>query len=142
MLAALDRILLRRQAERIPAHWVQNIESTHPFVASNDVGSGVALRMADVQTGAARIRKHVEHIKLRLLGIEVLLAGIHRVKDLALVPDFLPLRLNLVERIRFAAFAAHRIINQESRKTGKWNWFLRRATLIRRVNFANYLEIN
>jgi hypothetical protein len=45
------------------------------------------------------------------------------VKNLALLPDGLPLRLNPVEGIRFAALAAHRIMNQESRKRGKGNGF-------------------
>src|ERR1700730_16094499 len=123
MLPCLDRVLLSGQSERVPAHRMQDIEPAHPFVTRDDVGRGVTFRMSDVQTGAARIREHIEHVKLRFLWIETLLFGIERVKDLALIPDFLPLRLDLVERIRFAALAAHRIINQESRKTGKENGF-------------------
>jgi hypothetical protein len=52
-----------------------------------------------------------------------LLAGIWRVKKLAFFPDFLPFRLDLVERIRFSTRVVHRITNQESRKTGKRNGF-------------------
>jgi hypothetical protein len=45
------------------------------------------------------------------------------VKKLAFFPDFLPFRLDLVERIRFSTRVVHRITNQESRKTGKRNGF-------------------
>ena len=34
MLAGLDRVLLRRQAERVPAHRMQHIEALHPLVAA------------------------------------------------------------------------------------------------------------
>ena len=40
-------------------------------------------------------------------GIEVRFAGVRRMKKLALVPDGLPFRLNLVERVWFAAVATH-----------------------------------
>ena len=44
--------------------------------------------------------------------IEVFFARVRRVKQLPLLPDFLPLRLNLIEWIRFAAFVhAERIRN-------------------------------
>jgi hypothetical protein len=38
----------------------------------------------------------------------------------------LPFRLDLVARIRFATLAAHSMMNQESRKTGKENGFAAR----------------
>src|SRR5262249_41077641 len=117
MLASLDRVLLGRQSECVPAHGMQHIEAAQPFVTRDDIGGGVAFRMSDMQAGPTRIREHVEHIELWSLGIEVLVARIRHMKNLPLVPDFLPLRINLVEWIWFAAFAAHRIINQESRNT-------------------------
>jgi hypothetical protein len=58
-----------------------------------------------VQAGGARIREHSEHVELRLLGIEIPLVRIIHVKKLTLIPDRLPLRLDLIEWIRFAAFA-------------------------------------
>ena len=64
--------------------------------------------MADVQARAARVREHVEDVKFRFGRIEIFLARIWRVKKLPLFPDRLPFRLDLVERIRFAALA-HRI---------------------------------
>src|SRR5437867_13397046 len=107
MLAALDRVLLSWETERVPAHRMQDVEAAHPFEARADVGSGVTFRVPDMQTGAARIREHIEHVKFRLGRIEIFLVRIWRVKTLAFVPDCLPLWLNLVERIRFAALAAH-----------------------------------
>ena len=105
MLSGLDRILFGGQSERVPAHRMENVETAHSFVARDDIGRGVAFRMTDVQSGAARIRKHVEHVKFRFRGIEILLAGIRRVKRAALVPDRLPFRLDPIEWIRFAALA-------------------------------------
>ena len=102
MLAGLDGILFRRQSECIPAHRVKDIEAEETFVARDDIRGGVAFRMADVEPGAARVRKHVEHVKLRLGGIEIFLAGIWRVEGTLLVPVRLPLRLDPIEGIRFA----------------------------------------
>jgi hypothetical protein len=108
VLAALNCILLGGEAECVPAHRVQNVEAAHAFVTRDDVGGGVALGMSDVQARAAGVREHVEDIKFRLRAIEVFLAWIWRVKKLALFPDFPPFRLDLVERIWFAALA-HRL---------------------------------
>ena len=107
MLAALDRVLFCRQAKGVPAHRMENIEPAHPFVTRDNVGGRITFRMSHVQTGAAWIRKHVEHVEFRFGRVEILRARIRRVKNLALVPDRLPLGLNLVERIWFAALAAH-----------------------------------
>src|SRR6266481_1791231 len=103
MLASLNRILLCRQTECVPAHRMQNVEAAHAFVSRDDVCRGVAFGVADVQPGPARVREHIEHVELWLLRIEPFLAGIGRVKKLALVPDGLPLRLDLIEWIRSAA---------------------------------------
>ena len=107
MLTRFDRVLFCGQTERVPTHWVQHVEATHPFIARDDVGSGVAFRMTNVQPRPARVGKHIEHVEFWLRRIETFLAGIGRVKKLAVVPDGLPLRLDLIEWIRFAALAAH-----------------------------------
>ncbi len=80
MLARFDGVLLGGQTERVPAHRMEDIESLQPFVTRDDVGRGVTLGMSDMQAGAARIRKHIEHVILRLRRIEILFAGIRRVK--------------------------------------------------------------
>ncbi len=78
-----------------------------PFIARDDVSRGVAFRMPNVQPGPARVRKHIEYIEFWLRSIETFLAGVRRVKKLAFVPDGLPFRFDLVERVWFAAVAAH-----------------------------------
>src|SRR5512132_1812897 len=105
MLPSFDRVLLRWQTKRVPAHRVQDVEAAQAFIASNDVGGGVPFRVSNVQPGPARVREHVEHVEFRFRRIETLLAGVRRVKKLALVPDGLPFRLDLVERIWFTAVA-------------------------------------
>ena len=52
MGAGLHRVLLRRQAKRIPSHRMQHIETLHPLVAAQDVGCRVSLRMPHVQSCA------------------------------------------------------------------------------------------
>src|SRR6185503_16655638 len=73
-----DGVLFRRKTERVPTHWMEDIEPAKPFVSRDDVRGRVTLRMSDVQPGAARIRKHIEHVIFRL---------------------------NLIEGVRFSAFA-------------------------------------
>ena len=113
MGAGLDGILLRGQAECVPAHGMQDVETAHSPIASQDVGGGVPFRMTDVQAGAARIREHVEDVELRFGRIEILFIRIRRVKNLPLIPDGLPLRLDLIEWIRFAALAHEERIRQD-----------------------------
>jgi hypothetical protein len=62
VLAGANRVLLGRQTESVPAHGTQDIEAEGAAVAGEDVGSGVTFRMADMQAGAGRIRKHVQEI--------------------------------------------------------------------------------
>ena len=59
MGAGLDGVLLRRQAVGVPAHRVQHIKTLHALIASDDVGGGVALRVAHVQSRAAGVGEHV-----------------------------------------------------------------------------------
>ena len=86
--AGLDGVLLGRQAEGVPAHRVQHVEAAHPPVAGQDVGGGVALRVADVQAGPAGVREHVEDVELRLVR------QVRRAEGLVLQPVFLPARLD------------------------------------------------
>src|SRR5205814_120902 len=108
MLARFNGVLFCWQTEGIPAHWMQHIETAHPFVARDDVGGGVTFRMSHVQTRATRIRKHVEDVKFRFRRIETFLAGIGRVKQLLLVPEALPFGFEPIEWIWFSALAHDR----------------------------------
>jgi hypothetical protein len=66
MGAGFHRVLLGGQAEGVPANRVEHVKTLGAFVARDDVGAGVALGVADVQTRAARVGKHVEHVVFRL----------------------------------------------------------------------------
>src|SRR6476469_8452239 len=101
MLAGLDGVLLRRQPKSVPPHRMQNVESPQALIPGQNVGGGVTLGMPYMQSRAARIRKHIQDIELRLSGIEFWVSGIMSVKRLFFLPDPLPFGLNLVEWIRF-----------------------------------------
>src|SRR5438067_13060885 len=103
MLPRFDGVLLRRQTECIPAHWMQHGEPAHPFVARDDVGGGLTFRTSHMQTGAARIRKHVEDAKFRVRRIETFLPRLRRMKQLLLVPQALPLGFPPTERLSLPA---------------------------------------
>ncbi len=86
--AGFDGVLLGRQAEGVPAHRVQDVEAAHALVAGQDVGGGVALGVADVQAGAARVGEHVEDVELRLVR------QVRRAEGLVFQPVLLPARLD------------------------------------------------
>ncbi|MFZ1071835.1 MAG: hypothetical protein WAO21_00220 [Verrucomicrobiia bacterium] len=103
------------------------MKTLRALVAGEDVGGGVAFRVADVQTRAARIWKHVKDVKfgrqlrrghfsgkLMALGKRVPVrqdvARIKRAKGLLFVPKLLPFGLDQMKRILPAA-ARHRTGN-------------------------------
>ena len=110
MLAGFDRVLLSWQTECIPAHRMQHVEAAHPLVARDDVRGGVTFGMTDVQPGAARVGKHVQHIELLFARIEIRFSWIRCMEDPALIPNALPLGLEEIERIGFASLAHPRRI--------------------------------
>ena len=83
-----DGVLLCGQAEGIPAHRVQHVEAAHALVAGHDVGGGVALGMADVQSVTRGIGEHVEHVVFGLGGVDLGTEG------LVLAPVGLPARFD------------------------------------------------
>ena len=128
---------------------MEYVEATHPFVARDDIGGGVTFRMPDVQTGSARVGKHVEDIKFWRGRIEILVARVWRMKNLRFVPAALPLRFELIEWIRFAALAAHRDDEsgkQEKRKIKKLSHMTRLVIATRNAHktreFAQLLGNN
>ena len=86
---------------------MQNIEATHPFVTSDNIGGRIAFWMPDVQTCSARVWEHVEDVELRLRLVEIFVAGIWCMKTLPLFPDRLPFWFDLMEWVRFAALTTH-----------------------------------
>ena len=94
MRASLNRILLSGQTKSVPAHGVQHIKTTMPFIAGKDVSRGVALGVADMQTRARWVGKHIKHIKFGLRYIKALIAWAKRAEGCVVEPAFLPARLN------------------------------------------------
>ena len=86
----LDRVLLRRQAERIPAHRMENVETLHPLEASDDVSRGVTDGMADVQPRPRWVGEHVEDVVFRQIG------SLARLEEFLFLPVALPLRLDFL----------------------------------------------
>ncbi len=103
MLSGLHRVLLGRQAERVEAHRVHHVVAGHPLVAAVDVGADEAQRMADVQTGAGRVREHVEHEDLLrtagdLGGIGKRARRVGGLESSLRVPSVLPASLDLLRQ--------------------------------------------
>ena len=84
----LNRILLRRQSERIPAHGMQDIQSPHALIAGQDIGGGIAFRVADVQSGGTRIREHIQDVVFLLPRVDL------GAKGFVFPPIALPFRLD------------------------------------------------
>mmetsp|Transcript_16194 Transcript_16194/g.38513 ORF Transcript_16194/g.38513 Transcript_16194/m.38513 type:complete len:277 (-) Transcript_16194:215-1045(-) len=84
----VDRVLLGRKAEGVPAHGMQHVEVLHPPVPSHDVRSGVAFRVTHVQARARRVREHVQHVLLLLALAPARGEGVLR------LPVLLPLGLH------------------------------------------------
>ena len=74
----LDRGVLRRQAERIPAHRLQHVLAVHALVAADDIADGVVAHVAHVQC-AGRIRQHRQAVELRPRRIFADFVGVVRV---------------------------------------------------------------
>jgi hypothetical protein len=118
VLPHLDRVLLGRQAERVPTHRVQDVVAAHAPVPRDDVGRRVALGVADVEAGPRRVREHVEDVELLLRRVEARLAGVRRLEDLLFVPERLPLRL---ERRGVVGLVGHGRAQIEHAGRGKGN---------------------
>ena len=67
MGSGLDGILLGRESVSIKTHRVQYIEALQAFKTGKNIGSDIPQRVADMQTRARRIRKHVKYIVFRLV---------------------------------------------------------------------------
>ena len=91
MLSRLDGILLGRQPEGVVTHRMQHVEAALALVTGEDVRGDVSQRMADVQAGARRIGKHVEHVVFRSRSVDLDAVGS------ALLPALLPFRFQFFE---------------------------------------------
>ena len=114
VLSGLQRVLLGGQPERVKSHCVQDVRAAHSQVARVDVGAYVTQRVPDVQTGAGRIREHVEHVGLRtdrhpVETVSQLATWIGRVEGALALPTVLPGRLDLVGQ-RAAVAVRRRVV--------------------------------
>ena len=98
MSAGIDGVLFGGQAKRVPAHRMEDVESAHALVTTENVGGGIAFGMAHVQAGAGRVGEHVEDVELRLGAV------VRGGKGFVVEPVLLPLGLDDVEWVLFAEF--------------------------------------
>ena len=85
----LDRRVLRRQAERIPAERVEDVEPAHPLGARHDVANHVVAHVTDVRV-PGRVREHLEAVELRPRRI------LRHLERARLGPARLPLALDVL----------------------------------------------
>ena len=97
VLAGLDRVVLRRQAERVPADRVEDVVSFHAPLAGDHVERGVAARVADVEPFAGGIGELDEDVVLRLARLKTRIARPGGAEGLLLFPIPLPFLLDLGE---------------------------------------------
>ena len=98
--ALLDRVVLGRQAEGVPAHRVEDAQAVAAPEAHDDVADRVDEQVAEVQR-AGRVRQHLEHVALGAVGC----GRVRRVVDVPrarVVPDALPLLLDRLRVVRLA----------------------------------------
>ena len=90
MLVVLDRELLSRKAEGIPAHWMEDVIALHSLHTADDVSGRISLRVSDMKTLAGWIREHIQRVEFWFGEIvSVAIIGV------LIRPDFAPLLLNV-----------------------------------------------
>ncbi len=104
VLSGFDGVLLRRKAEGIVTHRVQHIEAVHPLVSADDIRRRITFRMSHMKSRTTWVGKHVEHVILRLGGIESRFTRVGRAKGFLGIPAGLPLGFKLGEGKRFTGF--------------------------------------
>src|ERR1700761_7691803 len=109
---ALDRGVLRRQAERIPAHRMQHVVAARAHVARQHVAERVVADMADMDA-PGRVGEHLEHVVFR--PRVVVFGG----EDRLLVPEGLPSRLGFTGVVTFASHGIAGIFSDLRRFRGR-----------------------
>ena len=69
VLSRLDGILLRGQTVGVEAHGVQHVEALQTLVAAVDIARNIPQRVSHMQACATRIRKHIQHVVVRLITL-------------------------------------------------------------------------
>ena len=62
----LDGVLFSGEAESVPTHRVEHIETAAALVAANDIRCGVTFRVAHMEASTTRVREHIQAVILRL----------------------------------------------------------------------------
>ena len=62
----LDGVLFSGEAESIPTHRVEHIETAAALVAANDIRCSVTFRVAHMEASTTRVREHIQAVILRL----------------------------------------------------------------------------
>ena len=109
MLAGLDRVVLRRQAERVVAHRVQHAAAGAAVEVRHRVADGVVLQVPHVRL-AGRVRQHLEHVGLRRAGDLV----VGDLPGALALPDLLPLGLDRARVVAVLAHGARRLARARS----------------------------
>ena len=86
--------VLGRQPERVPAHWVEDVEAPRPPIARHDIAHGVIAHMAHVDATRG-IREHLKHIIFRA---RILVRGL---EDLRVRPGLAPFGLGFAHVVSF-----------------------------------------
>ena len=84
MLAGLDRVVLCRQAEGVPAHRMDEVVALHHLVPAPYIGDHIASPVPHVQAVSGRVREHVQAVIFRFLSV----VNIYRVLFPVLSPFF------------------------------------------------------
>ena len=100
MDATLDRRVLRRQAERVPAHGVEHVVPAGAHIARNHVAHGVIADMAHMDAPGGVW----EHFKNIVFGTRIILA---RVEQPTALPELLPAWLRFT---RIVAIGGHDLL--------------------------------
>ena len=109
VLAGLDRVVLRGQAERVVAHRVQHPHAVAAAEVGDRVTDAVVLQMPHVGL-ARRIREHLEHVRAwRPIGV------IRDFPGAFALPDLLPLALDLVRLVTVLGHEARRLASARVR---------------------------
>ena len=98
--AVVDGGVLGGEAEGVPPHRVEHVVPAHPLVAGDRVADGVVPDVPHVDP-AGRVREHLEAVVLRAAGL------LAHPEETGLVPDALPLRLDVPEGIVVGPVLGH-----------------------------------
>jgi hypothetical protein len=98
VLAGLDRVVLGRQPEGVVAHRMHDLKPVAALEVRDRVADRVALEMPDVRLPRG-VRKHLEHIALRLRLVVTGFAGAGDLSGLLSGPNGLPLAFYIARRV-------------------------------------------